>query len=122
MKKFLICFVGLFLSSFAFGQFVSSERITKITSYHSTVGTTTADAIATASIGTNVLGFSICNDAENTSTHLLVGQAADVSTDGTMLGKGQCYECLNCTSALLDALKVEAQAASNGYSIIVYRK
>lgn len=122
-KKFLLV-LSFFVSMTAFSQilYYNNERATKITNYHTTVDTTTADAIATATIGKDVIGWQICNDAENTSTHLLVGQAVDVSTDGVMLGKGQCFQCMNCTSALLDALKVEGQAATNGYSVIVYRK
>jgi len=123
MNKFFLLCLSFFVSSIAFAQVVQyNERITRITNYQATVGTATADAIATATIGKDVVGWKICNNAVNTSTYLLVGQATDVSTDGMMLDKGQCLDCVNCTSALLDLMKVEGQAADNGYSIVVYRK
>ena len=122
MKKvFAILVSMLFVSSFANGQsIIYSDKVTKISHYHATVGTTTAVAIAAPD--TNILGWKICNDAVNTSTYLLVEQAVDVSTDGTMLGLGQCFDCPNCTGALLKLMKLEGQAASNGYSVIQYRK
>lgn len=119
-KKVLLLIVG-FISCNLFAQSVIfPDRVTRVTNYHATVGTTTAAAIATVS--TDVIGWEICNDAVNTSTFLAVGQAADVSTDGVVLGLGQCFKCPNCTNALLKLMKVEGQAASNGYSVIQYRK
>ncbi len=103
-------------------QFFSGDRISGVVQSHATVGTSTAAAIAPSSVVGGLVSFKICNDAVNTSTHLLVGQAVDVSTDGVMLGLGQCFECINCKSDVLKAMKVEGQAASNGYSVIQYKK
>jgi hypothetical protein len=126
MKVFLSFIVFLFISLFFVEikaqQFFSNSRIRSISQYHSTIGTTTGDAILASSVGGDILGWSICNDAVNTSTYLLVGQAVDVSTDGTSLDKGECFTCENCTGTILKAMNVEAQAADNGYSVIQYRK
>ena len=123
MFSFLKLFVlSLLFTTLANAQNFFPQRLGQVTMYRTTVGTTTAAAIPPASIGGNVYAFKICNDAENTSTHLLVGEAVDVSTDGVMLGKGQCFECNNCKKSMLEALKVEGQAAANGYSVIQYRE
>lgn len=122
MQKFfamLVCVLMLSASAFAQSAMV---RVTKIDQYRALASTNTGAAIPSTNVGTGVYSWKICNDAVNTSTHLLVGQAADVSTDGTMLGLGQCFECVNCTNALLKAMKVEGQAVSNGYSVIQYRQ
>ena len=100
--------------------FTSDSRISTVTTYHTTVGTTTAAAIASGSIASSIYSFQICNDAVNTSTYLAVGITADVSTDGIRLDKGQCFVCENCKSAVLSTLKVEGEAADNGYSVIMY--
>lgn len=124
MKKFLfVLFSFLLFSGFANAQvFFSNTRVGGIKSTHATIGTTTGDAIASASVNSGLLAWKICNDAVNTSTHLYVGEAADAATDGVQLGKGQCFECPNCNSATLKLIKVKAQAASNGYSVIQYRQ
>ncbi len=101
--------------------FFDDTRITDVTVTRGTVGTSTGVALAAASIGGNIRAWKICNDAVNTSTFLLVGKAVDVTTDGVELDKGQCFECPNCTKATLEAMRVEAQASSNGYSVIQYR-
>jgi hypothetical protein len=103
-------------------QYFSPDRTASVVQTRATVGTTTAAAISPSSVAGSLLSFSVCNDAVNTSTYLLVGQAVDVSTDGVMLGLGQCFECVNCKSDVLKALKVEGQAASNGYTVIQYKK
>lgn len=111
------------ISTVSYGQnLFENTRVSSVVSYHTTVDTTTALAIPAANVTGDILSFKICNDAVNTSTYLLVGQAADVSTDGTMLDKGQCYVCENCKPSVLKALKVEGQAASNGYSVIQYKR
>jgi len=123
MRNLLLALVAvLFAGSANAQQFYANSRVSKITSYHTTVGTTTALAIPAASVGGNLLSWKICNDAVNTSTYLAVGQAADVSDDGTTLAPGACYVCDNCASAVLKLMKVEGQAASNGYSVIQYRQ
>ncbi len=123
MFKYIALVFALFAMPFAAHaqQFYSNVKASRISTYHTTVGTSTAAAIPSASVGGNLISFKICNDAVNTSTYLLVGLAVDVSTDGLMLDKGQCYECPNCSAAILKLLKVEAQAASNGYSVVQYR-
>ena len=88
----------------------------------STAGVSSSDAIASASVLGDVVTWKICNDAVNTSTYLLVGKATDTETDGTSLDKGQCLTCVNCRGDMLRALKVSAQAASNGYAVVQYRK
>lgn len=72
---------------------------------------------AAASFLGNLQGWRICNNAINTSTWLAVGKAVDPETDGIRLGKGKCLECPSCTQASLKAVKVSAQAASNGFSV-----
>lgn len=102
--------------------FFSNTRVGSVAQSHSTVGTSTADAIADADVAPRLLAWSICNDAVNTSTYLYVGQASNASTDGVMLAPGACFECPNCNSATLKAARVLAQAASNGYSVIQYKQ
>ena len=123
MRNLLLALVAvLFAGSANAQQFYANSRVSKMSSYHTTVGTTTALAIPAASVGGNVLSWKVCNDAVNTSTYLLVGFAADAATDGAMIGPGVCYVCENCASSLLKALNVKAQAAANGYSVIQYRQ
>ena len=122
MKKFIIVAICLIYTTSAFAQFFGNAQARRLTTYHATVGTTTADAIPSASVGGNLMSFLICNDAVNTSTHLWVGQATDAATDGVMLGKGECFECPNCKEGILKAMRVKAQAATNGYSVIQYRQ
>lgn len=100
----------------------SPTRLGNITQTHTTVGTTTADAIASASVLPALQAWAICNDAVNASTYLIVGEAADAATDGRTLLPGACYECPNCTPATLKAMKVKGQAAANGYSVIQYKQ
>lgn len=121
VKKLFAVVVGIFVAGNALAQSFSPVKVTKLTSYHATVGTATALAIPAVSVGGNGTGFQICNDAVNTSTYLFVGQAADVSTDGVMLDKGQCFKCEACSSSVLKLMKVLGQAATNGYSVVQYR-
>lgn len=102
--------------------FFANTRVGTVVQAHSTVGTAAADAIASASVGTNLLAWKICNDAVNSSTYLFVGKAADPATDGVQLDKGQCFECPNCNAATLKLIKVKAQASSNGYSVVQYKQ
>ena len=120
LSLILVCFSGV-----AFGGWFDSDdsRISSISTYHTTVGATTALAIASSSVVGNVYGFKICNDPVNaTSTYLAVGLATDVSTDGARLGLGECYVCENCKPAILKLLKVEGQGASNGYSVVQFKR
>jgi hypothetical protein len=124
MRKILAMIVGLLVvSSLAFGQdlFTYQTKTATISTYHTDVGTTTALAIPSASVYSNIIGFKVCNDHVNTSTYLQLGLATDVTTDGIRLDKGKCFECGNCKSAILKLLKVEGQAATNGYSVVQYR-
>ena len=124
MKKFLsVVLTVLCFSTVASAQaFYSQSRIGSIIHTHATVGTSTTAAISSGSVGTNILSWKICNDAVNTSTYLYVGKAADVATDGVQLDKGACFECPNCTRATLLLMKVKAQAADNGYSVVQYKQ
>ncbi len=124
MRKFLalvLTIVGL--STVASAQvYYSNVRIGSLIHTHTTVGTSTTAAISSGSVGSNLLGWKICNDAVNTSTYLYVGKASDVATDGVQLDKGACLECPNCTRATLLLMKVKAQAADNGYSVVQYKQ
>lgn len=123
MLRFLLLTLALFFTTQSHAQdFFANSKVGKLTSYHTVVGTTTAAAIPAASVLGSMVSWKICNDAVNTSTYLLVGTTADAATDGVMLDKGQCYECANCSGSLLKAMKVKAQAASNGYSVLQYRQ
>lgn len=102
--------------------FFSNLRVGSVVSYHTTVGTSTAAAIPSGSVSSNLLGWKICNDAVNSSTYLLVGKAADVGTDGTSLAPGACFVCPNCTGSTLKAANVKGQASSNGYSVLQYKQ
>jgi hypothetical protein len=102
--------------------FFSNTRVGSVVQTHATIGTTAAVAIASASVSPNLLAWSICNDAVNTSTYLYVGKATDPTTDGTQLAPGACYACPNCLPATLKAVKIVGQAAANGYSVIQYKQ
>lgn len=122
MKKFLLVLLAFFAAATpSMAQvFFADVQVKSLAFSHAVVGTTTAAAISPSSVG-STLSWKICNDAVNTSTYLLVGMAADAATDGVMLDKGQCYDCPNCKSGALKLMKVKAQAASNGYSVIQYK-
>lgn len=125
MRNFIVCIILATFTTAAFAGWFSSEdsRVKAVTTTHATVGTTTASAIASASVVGDVYGFLICNDPVNaSSTYLAVGQAVDVTTDGVRLDKGACYECLNCKPAILKLINVEGQGASNGYSVIQLKR
>lgn len=119
--KLLLGAALLCISSVSQAQGYAS-RIARLEFYHATVGTTTALAIPSVSVGGNVVAWKVCNDAVNASTFLAVGEAADVSSDGVMLPLGACFECPNCKGDTLKLIKVEGQAAANGYSVIQYRE
>lgn len=122
MRNFILALVAMFMVTTTghAQQFFSPVRVTRVAQYHTTVGTTTAAAIPSANVTGNLVSWKVCNDAVNTSTYLLVGQATDASTDGTSLAPGACFECANCTTSLLKLMKVKGQAASNGYSVLQY--
>jgi len=101
--------------------FAENTKIKSVTPYHATVGTTTAAAIPSASVLGGIYRFDVCNDAVNTSTYLALGMDTDVSDDGIRLAPGQCFVCENCKPSILKLLKVEGQAADNGYSIFQYK-
>jgi hypothetical protein len=87
-----------------------------------TQGVSSTRAIADADLLGNSVLWKICNDSTNTSTWLAVGEATDTETDSVRLGKGACFECKFCRNAQLKLMRVSAQAASNGYSVIQYGK
>jgi hypothetical protein len=124
MRGFLMilaCLSALILATSTFAQSNSDSRIVSVSQYHTTVGTATAAAIPSASVAGNIVSWKLCNDAVNTSTYLLAGFAVDAATDGVMMAPGACYVCENCQPAILKLLKVKAQAASNGYTVILYK-
>jgi len=86
-----------------------------------TDGVSAADAILDANIIANHRGFTICNDAVNTSNYLQIGFGTVITTTGTRLGKGECFVCGECKRGILDTLRVSSEAAANGYGIIQYR-
>lgn len=101
--------------------FYSNLRIGSTIHTHSTVGTSTTLAISAGSVSSSLAGWRLCNDAVNTSTYLFLGEASDAATDGVQLDKAGCFECPNCSPATLKAVKLKAQAASNGYSITQFK-
>jgi hypothetical protein len=124
-----VCYLLLALSSFLTVAlksqaqvFFSNTRVSNVIFSHATVGTSSADAIADASVLPNLLAWKICNDAVNTSTYMFVGEASDVGTDGVSLAPGTCFECPNCNAATLKAARVKGQAASNGYSVVQFKQ
>lgn len=88
----------------------------------STQGVSSSTAIASTDILGDVQYWKICADAVQSSTWLAVGEAVDTETDGVRLGKGKCFECLDCRGSVLSSLKVSGQAASAAYSVIQYKK
>lgn len=119
----LIALFGIMAASSAHAQvFFANTRVGNVLYSHSTVGTSTALAISASSVSPGLLAWKICNDAVNTSTYLLLGEASDVSTDGVSIAPGSCFECPNCNAATLKLIKVEGQAASNGYSVIQFKQ
>lgn len=126
MRKFSVLFAliaCLTMLSPAFAQFSSVQKSGNLSLYHTTVGTSTAAAIPSASVSGNLISFKICNDAVNgSSTYLIVGQAADAATDGVTMAPGSCFECLQCKPSILKSMKVKGQGSSNGYSVIQYKQ
>lgn len=124
LPAFLLALVAaLLVGAQAHAQvFFSNLRVGSVVQTHTTVGTSTTLAISSGSVSPSLIGWKLCNDAVNTSTYLLVGQAADVATDGTSLAPGACFECPNCVASTLKLAKVKGQAASNGYSILQYKQ
>lgn len=119
----LALFLGALVSNVASAQvFFGNTRVGNVVYNHTTVGTSTTLAISSSSVSPNLLAWKICNDAVNTSTYMLVGEATDVATDGVSVGPGLCFECPNCNAATLKLIKVKGQAASNGYSVIQYKQ
>lgn len=123
MRHLLLFVVALFAAVPAQAQvFLQNSRVGIVNHSHATVGTSSTLAIASASVSPGLLGWQICNDAVNTSTYLIVGKATDVATDGVMLDKGVCFQCPNCNAQTLKLVKVKAQAAANGYSVVQYKQ
>lgn len=88
-----------------------------------TQGVSGAVAIPAADVLAGGLGWRICNDTVNSSTWLAVGVGTtpDPELDGVRLGKGKCYDCLNCTPQSLKNVRVSAQAAANDYSVTQFK-
>lgn len=80
-------------------------------------------ALAISSPHSGDQGWKICNAGVNTSTWLAVSQTAgDPTSTGIRLGKGQCYQCMSCSTGLLTKMYVSAQAASNDYSVVEFKQ
>lgn len=125
MRSILSALIAFCFASIALAQDTPpiDARFTSISFYRASVGTTGALAIPSGSVLPGVLGWRICNDGvPGASTWLDVGRAADPSTDGVRLAAGKCFECLQCTAALLKATYVEGQAAANGYSVHQFKQ
>jgi hypothetical protein len=86
-----------------------------------TDGVSAADAISSASIVGNLRGFTLCNDAVNTSTYLQVGFGTVITDTSTRLNKGQCFVCGECKKGVLQTLRVSSEAATNGYGIVQFK-
>jgi hypothetical protein len=99
---------------------VSAVRIGSTTAYRTTVGTTTALAIPSASVLPGLSGWRLCADSANTN-YLAIGKASDVDTDGVRLGAGQCFACDNCSPSTLKLSKVKGGAASQGYGVVQFK-
>lgn len=122
--KFLLAVFCLLVSSVAAAQEspALNIRFSTLVPYHTAVGTSAALAIPSVNVTGNVQGWRICNDGvPGASTYLAVGQATDPLTDGIRLGPGKCYSCLQCTAGILKATRVVAQAAANGYSVLIFK-
>lgn len=118
----LALFATVFAQAASAQVFFSNTRVGNVLYSHTTVGTTTAVAISPSSVSPGLLAWKLCNDAVNTSTYLIVGEATDVATDGAQIGPGVCFDCPNCNAATLKAVKVKGQAAANGYSVIQFKQ
>lgn len=75
-----------------------------------------------ADIATNLVGWQVCNDGVNTSTALYISKGADPSSSGRSIMPGKCHQCEQCSDKILSQLYVSAQAASNGYSVLQFKK
>lgn len=127
MRSLLALIVAAFalftLSTSASAQFAVGKRVGKMSYSHGSVGTSAAAAISSGSVVGNSVRWLICNDAVNgSSTYLAVSSNANPAVDGIRLGLGQCLECQNCSTALLKAINVLGQGASNGYSVTQYNE
>ena len=116
--KYLIIF-SVLLSSFANAQI--GRRISTVTYSHSSVGTTAQDAIAPASVVSNVTGWKICHDAGSSNDYIAVSSGLDPGTDGVRIGIGFCYDCRECNSTTLIDVNIKGSAAATGYSVIQYK-
>lgn len=108
-------------------EYGATTDIADVDTTHTSIAKTTDGVSATAAIlSTNLIpnmrGFKICNDAVNTPTYLIVGWADVVTETGVRLAKGACFECDECNKTLLETMKVSAQADSDGYGIVQWRK
>lgn len=113
---YLTLIFSFFVSSVVLGA--NPRRISKVSYFHSTVGTTAQDAIPAGNVITRLQGWRICHDAGSTAGYLAVSNGADPATDGIRIAPDSCYLCDDCGSrGLLDA-NVKADAASTGYSVL----
>jgi hypothetical protein len=87
-----------------------------------TDGVNAVAAIAGGSIIGNLRGFQVCNDAVNTSTYMIIGWASTVNPLGRRIAPGDCFVCDECKVSILSNMKVAAQAAANGYSVVQFKK
>lgn len=116
--KYIILF--LFLNnSWAHAQI--GRRISNVNYSHSIVGTVAQDAIAPASVISNVTGWKICHDAGSANDYVAVSTGADPDTDGVRIAAGFCYNCRECNSTTLIDANVKGSAAATGYSVIQFK-
>lgn len=115
----LLSFAFMFLATTVHAQ-AGATKTDTLLQYHTTVGTTAALAIPVINVGGQLHGWRICADSGNTNT-LTLGQLANPSTDGVVLGAGACFECPGCTTPALKSLNAKGGASGQGYSVVQFR-
>jgi len=86
-------------------------------------GVSGALAISSGNLITDMRGFEVCNDAVNTSTYLILSWSATIARDnGLRLGKGECFQCHDCTKEVLSTMQVSSEANANAYAVIQWKK
>lgn len=110
------------VTSLTKGAATDGNVMTSGFSVSKTQGVSGTAAIAAASVVPGVLGWRICADAVQTATWIAVGESTlDPDTDGVRLGKGACHDCPSCSAQSLKDVRLSAQAASGGYSVVQFK-
>lgn len=115
--RYLLYFVSILLFASS-AQAQIAKRTGKMFYSRSTVGTTAQDVIAAANVQKKTYGWLVCHDPGSTATYVDVSENADPATDGLRLGPGQCFDCDDCGEGVLRRLRIKAQAAGAGYSVV----